>query len=144
MNLSEIASDVAAALGLGQPNPAMGWQDPLSRAWLKEDGYNLTDPYWRCRCEDWAISQGWNVTLFADGEHIIWRGIANKFGGRRMPSFCWWCGKKLMKTWATYTDDIGNEHLVHKCCAKDCLLHNKPDWDQPGREAEAVRRKQNA
>lgn len=32
--------------------------------------------------------------------------------GGRMPSFCWWCGEKLMKMCATY---------------------NKPDWDQPGR-----------
>jgi len=78
--LSEVAQDVAQALGLelfdyikfgktmSPPVEVIHNKtfyripdDQLSPE-LSIDGSNLTDPYWRCRCEDWLDERGWHFS----------------------------------------------------------------------------------
>ena len=66
--LSEVAADVAQALGLEILGSTLRWitpYDPLKPdegVRLYFDGSNITEDYWRCRCEDWLIDQGWVFT----------------------------------------------------------------------------------
>lgn len=62
-DLAEVAKSVAQALGLHEVNspPEIGWYDVPSGPgeYLCGDGYNLFSPYWRCRCLDWLLENGW-------------------------------------------------------------------------------------
>ena len=53
--LSEVAADVAMALKLKGH-----WSHEEHPRFLMEDGSNITDPYWRCRCEDFLLENGWS------------------------------------------------------------------------------------
>jgi hypothetical protein len=89
--LEQIAASVAKALGLGEPNPAMGWQDS-DRRWLTQDGSNVFEPYWRCRCLDWLLEHGYLVSFspipaahvaYKDGTgDFRWYGPASEFPAR--------------------------------------------------------------
>lgn len=56
-DLLSIAADVAAALGLINDPPGMNWQDGYkdwqTRQLIQSRGNDLSNDYWRCRCEDW-------------------------------------------------------------------------------------------
>lgn len=42
--------------------------------------------------------------------------------GVKMPTFCWWCNKKLrLPYFATVIGKLGHEHKVHKTCVKDAV-----------------------
>lgn len=81
--LAEVAADVAAALGLKRAKDVAGeWfcTDLDGYHALFRDGSNLTDPYWRCACEDWLLAQGWKFDLVSnrltfaitfDGEDMV-------------------------------------------------------------------------
>lgn len=61
--LSEVAADVAAALGLHMYQLAPDWYSGgVDMPMLKLDGSNLIDPYWRCACEDWLDCNGYVFT----------------------------------------------------------------------------------
>jgi len=34
---------------------------------------------------------------------------------------CWHCGRRLMDTFETIEDPIGNIHKVHKCCKRNSI-----------------------
>ena len=80
--LSEVAADVAAALGLvicgdGTYHNVVN-ESPTGHIIagphrLNMDGSNLTDPYWRCACEDWLNDKGYVVELgqsYAEAEEF--------------------------------------------------------------------------
>lgn len=81
--LNEVAKDVAEALGLGEPVPVMlDHVLKLGDGWVKDNnflnpsGRQLTDPYWRCACEDWLLAHGWDFDAYAssDHKHMAWHG----------------------------------------------------------------------
>ena len=60
-SLTEVAADVAAALGLERHVDNEGliyWVDDMAVLEADNGEYGLTDPYWRCRCEDWLHERG--------------------------------------------------------------------------------------
>jgi len=73
--LSEVAADVAQALGLEpdrdqaeEAGMIVGWWTEGRLPWdndtyLSISGLELTFPNWRCRCEDWLLQNNWVVTL---------------------------------------------------------------------------------
>ena len=72
--LAEVAADVAKALGYDIPvynyaRAVIGWSAERRYgipASIYADGSNLTDPYWRCACEDWLHAQGWYFAKYRD------------------------------------------------------------------------------
>jgi hypothetical protein len=54
LTLPEVARAVADALGLEPAGDYYRGERPLYT-----NGSNLTDPYWRCACEDWLHERGW-------------------------------------------------------------------------------------
>ena len=86
-DLSEVAADVAQALGLKQASIAQEpvWEevnikDSDEYNCLLWDGSNLaSEPYWRCRCEDWLRKEGWGFNFGAvkhyslrfDGDDLV-------------------------------------------------------------------------
>ncbi len=76
--LEQIAQSVAKALGLKDYPPSDGarwhlpeWDGDNSPA-LLGDGSNLFDPYWRCRCMDWLLKQGYRIVMRDIGKHYVY------------------------------------------------------------------------
>ena len=77
-SLTEVAADVAAALGLRKHIGSDGivyYED--DHAVLETDGgeFGISDPCWRCRCEDWLIAQRYSFAQhsFPTGIHDVWQ-----------------------------------------------------------------------
>ena len=100
-DLPSIAADVAAALGLCE-HEGRWWEASemiedcehchyRTEVWyghgLEKDGSNLTDPYWRCRLEDWLIAQRYSFAQhsFPTGIHDVWQPFEGIDGHAECP-----------------------------------------------------------
>ena len=81
VDLSLIAADVAQALRMHPYHLAPGWYSAgINAPMLKEDGSNLTDPYWRCLFQDWLLQHGWSFQAdYEQIDHEAWLCVADVY-----------------------------------------------------------------
>lgn len=87
-DLSLIAADVAQALELIFPGTGQWWTDKEIDLYF--DGSNLTDPYWRCRCEDWLLERGWSFSAHQTPMHPMHVAVNMRGDMRQLLVECPW------------------------------------------------------